>query len=57
MTNPERHKRIAAIYDHAAREGREINDDELEELERLSEEIYAEANAWLNKSLPVAQSA
>lgn len=65
MTNTERHERIECLYAHAEREGREINDTELEEIERLSGEIYDEAQseslakseAWLRSRLPDPQVA
>ena len=52
MTNTERHERIECLYAHAEREGREINDTELEEIERLSGEIYDEAQSWVRNRLP-----
>ena len=52
MTITERQERIECLYAHAEREGREINDAELNEIERLSAEIYDEAQTWLRNRLP-----
>ena len=57
MTNSERHARIDAIYDLAAREHRPVTLEELDEIERLSQEIYAESHRWLNSTLPIPEGA
>ena len=54
MTNTERHERIECFYAHAEREGREINDAELNEIEHLSAEIYDEAQKWVRSRQPQA---
>jgi len=57
LTTAEKRKRIDALYDLAARQHRSISTLELEEIERLSAEIYEdarleEATRWLKETMP-----
>jgi hypothetical protein len=52
--NTERRNRIEAIYAHANSEHRPVNKGELDEIEKLSAEIYDEAQAWLRSKQPAS---